>query len=146
MSLLRFSNGLDALQALQRELDRAFENPSGGDFGISGRGLFPAVNVFWEKDGGCVLHIEVPGVSPESLTIESQGRTLTLSGKRETQSPQNASFHRRERAAGAFSRSVQLPDDLDLSAAQASYKHGVLTLRIPKKEAAKPRTITVQAA
>ena len=148
MTLFRFSNAFDPadrLRGLQRELDRVFENPHGFDLGVSGRGVFPAVNAFWEKDG-CVVRLEVPGIAPESLIVESRGRSLTISGKREIAGPDGGSFHRRERTAGEFSRSVQLPEDLDLSRAEATYKHGVLTIRVPKNEEAKPRQIAVQAA
>jgi HSP20 family protein len=85
-------------------------------------------------------------MSPEQINIESQGRTLTISGKRESGAPQGGSFHRRERSSGQFSRSLQLPADLELSRAEASYKQGMLTVRIPKKEEAKPHQITIKAA
>jgi HSP20 family protein len=148
MALFRFSPASDPVSGLldlQRELDRFFQNPLGFDLGVSSRGVFPAVNIFSDKDG-YIARLEVPGVSPEQINIESHGRTLTISGKREVVTPENGSFHRRERESGAFSRSLQLPDDLDPARAQASYKHGILTVRIPKKEEAKPRQITVNAA
>ena len=148
MALFRFSPALDpfnALMNLQRELDRAVDNPLGFDFGLSGRGVYPPVNVFSDKDG-YVIKMEVPGMDSTQLQIEAHGRTLTLSGKRETAAPQGGSFHRRERRGGEFSRSLQLPADLDLARAEASYKHGMLTVRIPKREEAKPRQITVKAA
>lgn len=149
MALIRFSprfNPLDALLSLQRELDRAFESPTPGfDLGVSGRGVFPPTNVFSDKDG-YIIRMEVPGVSPEALTIEGQGRTLTISGKRETSAPEGASFHRHERGGGEFSRSLQLPADLDLTKADATCKHGMLTVRIPKKEEAKPRQIEIKNA
>jgi HSP20 family protein len=148
MALFRFSPTLDPINALlnlQHNLDRVFDNPLGLDLGLSGRGVFPAVNVFSDRDG-YVVRMEIPGVSPEQINIESHGRTLTLSGKRESGAPQGGSFHRRERNSGQFSRSLQLPADLELSRAEASYKHGMLTVRIPKKEEAKPRQITVKTA
>jgi len=148
MAIFRFSPSFDPVNSLlnlQRELDRAFENPLGFDFGLSGRGIYPPVNVFSNKDD-YVVKMEVPGVAPEKLNIESHGRTLTISGKREAQIPQGGSFHRRERNSGEFSRSLQLPADLDLSRSEASYKHGMLTIRIPKREEAKPRQITVKAS
>jgi HSP20 family protein len=147
MALFRFSSPSDpvsGLPDLQRELDRFFQNPMGFDLGVSSRGVFPAVNIFSGKDG-YIARLEVPGVSPEQINIESHGRTLTISGKREVVTPEGGSFHRRERESGAFSRSLQLPDDLDPSRAEASYKHGILTVRIPKKEEAKPRQINVKA-
>ncbi|MND04646.1 Spore protein SP21 [compost metagenome] len=71
---------------------------------------------------------------------------MNVSGKREVPPPTEGSFHRRERGTGQFSRSFQLPADVDLSRAEASYKHGILTVRVPKKEEAKPRQITIKAA
>ena len=84
--------------------------------------------------------------APEGLEIETQGRTLRVSGKREIKPPGEGSFHRRERSGGEFSRSLQLPADLDVARAQASCKHGMLTIRIPKSEEAKPRQISVKKA
>ena len=149
MTLFRFSperDPLNALVRLQHELDRSFKNPQGFDMGLSGRGVFPAVNVLQDAEGSCVVRFEVPGVSPDDINIENQDRTLTLSGKREASASPNSSFHRRERGAGQFSRSFQFPADLNLGQAQAAYKQGMLTISIPKREEAKPRQITVQAA
>ena len=148
MALYRFAPGLDpvsGLLALQRELDRVFDKPHGIDLGPSGRGVFPPVNVFADRDG-YVVKLEVPGIGPENVNIEAEGRTLTVSGKREDTPPKEGSFHRRERGFGQFSRSLQLPADLDVTRAEASYKYGILTVRIPKKEDAKPRQISIKAA
>jgi len=148
MALFRLSSPLDPISGLlelQRELERLAENPLGMDLGFSGRGAFPAMNIFSDKDG-YVVRLEVPGVPPEQISIETRGRTLTVSGRRAASGPEGASVHRREREAGEFARSIQLPDDLDLSRAEAGCKHGILTIRIPKREEAKPRQITVKAA
>ena len=146
MTLFGFSSDpVDSLLSLQRELARVFESPFGFELGPSGRGVYPAINVFTDKNGS-VLRMEVPGVPPENIQIETHGRTITVSGKREVKAPENGSFHRRERSVGEFSRSVQLPADVDVSRAEASCKHGILTVRIPKKEEAKPRQIAVLAA
>ncbi len=149
MALFRFSPNRDpwnTLMRLQREVDRVFENPRGFDLPLSGRGVFPPVNVLQDAEGTYVVRFELPGVAPEDITIESQDRTLTVSGKREATAAPNGSYHRRERSAGQFSRSFQLPADLALDQAEAAYKQGMLTLRIPKQAAAKPHQITVQAA
>lgn len=148
MALFRVSSGFDpvgGLLTLQRELERVFDKPFGFDPGPSGRGVFPPVNVFADKDGYAVK-VEIPGVAPENVEIQTEGRTLSISGKREVPPPTEGSFHRRERGTGQFSRSFQLPADVDTARAEASYKHGVLTVRVPKKEEAKPRQITVKAA
>jgi HSP20 family protein len=148
MALMRFSSEfdpVDALLALQRELSSTLDRPFGLDLGPSGRGVYPAINVFTDREG-YVLRMEVPGVAPDGLEIETQGRTLRVSGKRDIKPPGEGSFHRRERAGGEFSRSLQLPADLDVVRAQASCKHGMLTIRNPKSEEAKPRQISVKAA
>lgn len=148
MTFFRFSPSLDpgsGLLELQRELDRAFERSPGAGAGLSGRGVFPPVNIFSGKDG-YVVRLEIPGVAPDQLTIETHGRTLTIAGKRDVATPSGGSFHRRERGSGEFARSLQLPDDLDPAGAEASCQLGILTIRIPKKEEAKPRQITVKAA
>lgn len=136
---------LNALISLQLELDRLFENPQGSDIGLSGGAVFPAVNVLQDAEGNYVVCFEVPGVSPDDIHIESQGRTLTLSGKREASASPTESFHRRERGVGQFSRSFQFSTDLNLEQTQASYRQGMLTINIPKREETKPRQISVQA-
>jgi HSP20 family protein len=148
MALFRVSSGFDpvgGLLTLQRELERVFDKPFGFDPGPSGRGVFPPVNVFADKDG-YAIKVEIPGVAPENVEIQTEGRTLSISGKREVPPPSEGSFHRRERGTGQFARSFQLPADVDTARAEASYKHGILTVRVPKKEEAKPRQITVKAA
>jgi HSP20 family protein len=148
MAPLHVSRSVDpvgSLLTLQRGLERMLANPLGLNLGVSGRGVFPAVNIFSDTDG-CVVRLEVPGVAPEQITVEAQGRTLTIAGKRDSTAPAGSGFHRRERDSGAFSRSLQLPDDLDLARTVASYAHGLLTLRVPRKEAATPRQISVKTA
>ncbi len=149
MALFRFSpehDPLNALMRLQREFDRVFENPRGFNMDLSGRGVFPPVNVLQDAEGNYVVRFEVPGVSPEDIHIESQDRTLTLSGKRDASTASNSSYHRRERGTGQFSRSLQFPADMALDQAKASCTQGMLTIRIPKRAEAKPRQITIQAS
>ena len=143
---LYFRDPVNALFRLQEELERVFQNPRGLDLGLSGRGVHPPVNVFRSGDD-VVIRIEVPGFAPESLSIESRGQTLSISGKRsdEEQAAQGA-YHRRERSSGEFSRSLQLPRDVDPSQAVASCKHGVLTVRVPARAEVKPRQIAVNAS
>ena len=148
MALFRVSSGFDpvaGLLGLQRELERVFDKPFGIDLGPSGRGVFPPVNVFADRDG-YLVKLEIPGVAPENVEIEAEGRTLTVRGKRDANPPPDGSFHRRERGAGQFSRSLQLPADVDVTRAEASCKHGILTVRVPKREESKPRQIAVKAA
>jgi HSP20 family protein len=136
----------NALLRIQERLERALEGPPRGwSFGPSGRGVFPPVNVF-SGDEGHVLRMEVPGLSAESITIRSQSNTLEISGKREPAAPSGRGVHRRERWSGEFSRAFRLPRDLDVENTTASYRNGVLTVHIPRRETAKPRQITVTSS
>jgi HSP20 family protein len=135
-----------ALLRLQEELGRTFFRPLGWDLGPSGRGVHPPVNVFQDEQGGYVIHVEVPGYRSSELTLESRGQTLTISGKREETEPASGSYHRRERRGGEFSRSLQLPRDLDAARAQASASNGILTIRVPAREESRPRRIDVRAS
>jgi HSP20 family protein len=148
MALFTFRRELDPVNALfrlQEELERVFQNPRGLDLGLSGRGVHPPVNVFRSGED-VVIRLEVPGFAPENLAIESRGQTLTVSGKRVEEPPAEGAYHRRERVAGEFSRSIQLPRDVDPAQATASCKHGVLTVRVPARAEAKPRQIAVSAS
>jgi HSP20 family protein len=136
----------DALRRLQDELEQALgSDPGWLGLGPSGRGVFPPVNVFGGKDE-TVIALELPGLTPGSINVESRGDTLTIAAKREPARPAQGSFHRRERWAGEFSRSLRLPAEVDPSNAAASYKNGVLTIRVPRREEAKPRQIAIRAS
>lgn len=145
MALFRYGRDLDpanALFHLQQELERTLDSPFGHGLGLLGRGVHPAINIF--KSGeDVVLRIEVPGFAPGDLAVTSQGQTLTVSGKAAQQPQATGSYHRRERASGEFSRSIQLPREVDPARATAQCKHGVLTLHVPAREEVKPRQISI---
>jgi HSP20 family protein len=131
------------LLRLQEELDRYFGKPP-SDFGLTGPNVFPPVNVF--TDGEMfVVQAEVPGIKPDQLHVQVENGRLTISGER-VPATADASFHRRERRYGRFSRTIQLPRDLDTEQVRAELRNGLLTIRIPRHAAAKPRTIEVKAA
>jgi HSP20 family protein len=148
MALLRYSSDLDPvsnLLALQSDLERFLRNPGYG-LGVSASGGFPPVNIFDTGEGVAVV-AEVPGIDPKAISVSGQGHTLTIQGERRHEtSTQATGYHRRERSFGEFSRSIQLPEQLDIDKASASYDAGILTVKIPKAEAAKPRQIAVNAA
>lgn len=148
MVFTRFSpreHPLEALLELQREFDRVFERPFGASLGLGHRGVYPPVNVFG-KDDHVLVRAEMPGVAPERVHVDVQGNTLTISGERTADVPESGSFHRRERSHGRFSRSIELPEDLDLTGAEATCRNGMLTIQVPRKAEAKPRQINVRAA
>jgi len=126
-------------------LQRAMEGVMGSDwFGsrTSGSGAFPLVNVF--NDGeDFVLVAELPGVKKEDLDIQVRGDTLRIQGKKAISYDEGASVHRRERSTGQFDRTLTLPAEVDATKVAAEYRDGVLTLRLPRAESAKPRTVTI---
>jgi HSP20 family protein len=131
-----------SLLELQRELERSLSAPF---LNLESGRVFPPINVFADGDN-LVIRAEVPGFKPEEIGLTLARDCLTLTGQRQPDDhPKPGSYHRREREFGSFSRSIQLPRDLDLEKATAHCRHGLLTVRIPKAAAAQPRQITVQA-
>jgi HSP20 family protein len=147
MALIRFDafDPFSNMLALQQELERFTRNPA-FSLGPSGYGAYPPINIFEDQEGTVII-AEVPGLDPARIEISGQGRTLSIHGERKREEWLNPSgYHRRERPFGEFSRSIQLPSDVDVSKTSAKYESGVLTVRVPKMEAAKPRQITVNVA
>lgn len=134
------------LLELQDALSRALENPGFGlGVGPSRPSVFPPLNVFAEKDGSLVVRAELPGIQPDAVQIQIEPQLLTISGERVPDAKGNG-YHRRERRFGRFSRSVQIPTDLDPDRASADYHDGLLSIRIPKSEAARPRKVAIQSS
>ena len=104
---------------------------------------FPAINLTEDADNYYV-RAELPGIKADALDIQAVGRNLTLSGERTIASEgENVRYHRREREAGKFSRTIGLPGDIDVNKVGAKLANGMLTVTIAKAEAAKPKQITV---
>jgi HSP20 family protein len=98
----------------------------------------------WSGDDGLVLMANMPGIDKDSLDITVEGRTLTIGGSRNAEKfPDGAHVYRQERADGQFSRSVELPFDVDVEAIKASYADGVLEIDLPRVPEDKPKKITV---
>jgi HSP20 family protein len=134
------------LLRFQAEIDRLQRNPVAGFLaGPSGPGVFPPVNVFRGRDG-LVVHAELPGVAPEDVSVTCEGRRLTITGQRKPMEGEHGGYHRRERPVGKFARTFLLPEDLDAARASAEVRNGLLTVRVPVAEAARPRQITVRAS
>jgi len=88
----------------------------------------------------------IPGIDPKELEMTVLGNTLTLSGERRTGAPQNVTWHRRERGAGKFLRTIDLPTEIEADQIKADFRDGVLTVTLPKAAAAKPRRISIPAS
>lgn len=136
--------------ALHREMlnefNRLFDRAGSNDESTSAVAEWaPAVDIEEHADQ-YVLHADVPGVDPAAIEITLEKGVLTLSGAREKAVEQKGVESRRiERVAGRFLRRFTLPESVDAEAVKATGRHGVLQIVIPKREAAKPRKITVNS-
>jgi HSP20 family protein len=122
---------------MQRDMDRLF-----GDDAHLRRAAFPAVNV-WQHGETIFAEAEVPGLKLDNLEIFVVGNELSIKGNREAKNGETV-YHRRERGAGAFTRVLTLPADVDSNKVEAMLKDGILTLTMPLAETAKARKIAVK--
>ena len=135
-----------AFDELRREIDGLL-----GSFGTRGPApvrapnVFPPVNLYDGADA-LVLTAELPGVREQDLEVSVEGSQLVLRGQRAIDYPEDASAHRRERQVGAFHRTVTLPYAVDGDKVEASYRHGVLLLRLPKPGKHQRRQIPVRTS
>jgi HSP20 family protein len=122
---------------LDRELDWLFDREGS-------RATYPAMNV-WGNAEQVRVEAELSGIDPAALELTVTGNTLTLEGDRPEEALSDKDVrYRRERPAGRFLRTVQLPFEVDDSATTAYYEHGVLKMVLPRSEATKPRKITIK--
>jgi HSP20 family protein len=135
-AVLRLQDQLASLLGASTER-RSFWGPPSG--------VFPPINIFRTQDA-LVIRAELPDVRPEDVLLTIEGRQLTISGERRPPEGGRTGYHRRERPWGQFSRTVHLPDDLDLERVEAKSRNGVLIVTVGVAAAAKPRQINVQAA
>lgn len=109
-------------------------------------GLRPAADIL-ETEGGFEVSLDMPGVDPKAIQIQVEEQTLTVQAeRRQAALPKDGSIHRSERPTGTFFRSFALPGSVDGAKVEARYEAGVLTVTLPKREEAKPRTIQVKVA
>jgi HSP20 family protein len=109
----------------------------------AGRPWAPAVDIL-ETEDAIVLKADIPDVNIDDIDIRVENNTMTLRGQRKFEKNQKVKgWHRVERSYGEFVRSFALPNTVDTEKVQADYKNGVLSVTLPKKEAAKPRQVKV---
>lgn len=107
----------------------------------------PPVDIYQDGDKEVVLKAELPDMSQEDIDVTVENGTLTIRGEKKISGDvKEEQFHRIERRYGAFSRSFSLPRTVDTGKVGAEYKNGVLTVRLPLREDAKPRQIKVDVA
>src|SRR5262245_55812974 len=118
------------------------------DFGFSAPNAWmPAVDIYQTSDHELVLKAELPDMSREAIDITVENFILTIKGeKKVADDVKDDQYHHIERRYGSFSRSFSLPQTVDSNRVSADYKNGVLTVRLPLREEAKPRSIKVDVA
>ncbi len=127
--------GFSRLASLQDELDRLFETPL--------RAWAPALDVHEDKDS-FVIRAELPGLKREEIEVSLHDGALIISGERKFEkTEEGVEVHRQERFYGKFQRALTLPTQVAGDKVKAAYKDGVLTVTLPKAEAAKPKQIDV---
>ena len=110
----------------------------------AGRPWSPAVDIF-ETEDELVIKADVPEVDLKDIDVRVENQTLTLTGERKFEKEQTGkAFHRIERSYGQFSRTFAVPASVDTEHVSAEYHNGVLTVKLPKKAAAKPRQVKVE--
>jgi HSP20 family protein len=131
-----------SLNEMQHEVNRVFDRWGRHPFGI---GEFPTANL-WEDADTLYLEAELPGLELQDLEIfVTNHNQLTLKGERKAPVVEKSVQHRQERGFGKFTRTLTLPFAVDENAVEARFENGVLKLRLPKHETAKPRKIAIKA-
>ena len=148
MALVRW-DPLRDIDSLQGEMNRLFstffDTPTGrgGNGGGAARRWVPAMDLI-ETGEHFVLKADLPGMTEDDVKIELENNVLTISGERKAElEEKHEGYYRLERTSGAFSRSLTLPEGVDAGAVTAAFDNGVLEVRIPKPEQAKPKRVQI---
>lgn len=138
------------MTTLQNRVNRLFSEVYGRtdeDSMLASGAWMPPVDVYETPQHELVIKAELPDMRREDIQLTVENNTLTLRGERGRDAEvKEEQFHRVERAYGTFSRSFTLPPTVDSNRVTAEYKHGVLTIRLPLREEAKPKQIQVEVA
>jgi len=146
MSLMRwepFNDLISLREAMDRLFEESFVRPRG--VAVTNGTLTLPLEVYQTEDE-VVVKAPVPGVRPEDIDVNVLGDTLTIKGEIKEEKAEKASHHLREWRNGVFARTITLPAPVNADQAQATFERGVLTLRLPKAQSARPRQIKVESA
>lgn len=150
MSMIRW-NPFDELASLRESMDKLFDDllttRRPGQRGETAPILWqPAIEAY-ETDQDLVIRAELPGIDPKNVEISVSGDTLTIKGEaRAEQDEKRRNYHRRELRYGSFVRSLTLPTGVQGDQAKAAYRNGILEIRVPKSERAKPKSVKVEVS
>jgi HSP20 family protein len=138
MSLSQY-DPLTNFRSFEDVVARMLNEPRGG------RPWSPSVDIY-ETENDLVLKADLPDINPNDIEVRVENQTLTIKGERKfEQDPAVRGYHRIERNYGSFVRSFTVPATVDADKVAAEYKNGVLTVKLPKKETAKPRQVKIEA-
>src|ERR1700735_5177720 len=128
---------LNGLRLFEEAVTRLMSEPR------ASRPWSPGVDIL-ETEDALTVRADLPGVKIDDIDIRVENQTLTIRGARKSEKDENVkAYHRIERSYGEFVRSFAVPSTVDTDKVAADYKNGVLTITLPKKEAAKPRQVKV---
>jgi HSP20 family protein len=139
----------DMRRTMDRIMDRFFDEPLSGNLAAfpqrNGNAWSLPIDVAEDADA-YTIKASVPGINPEQIEITLNDNVLMIKGETSSESEsKETNWHVRERRYGSFSRSVTLPTSVNADAVEATNENGVLTLRLPKTEAAKPKRIAIKS-
>jgi HSP20 family protein len=150
MTLVRWSDPFREFAQLQDRINRAFGDAYGRrqDDGLMSSGTWlPPADIYQNGEHEVVLKVELPDMTREAIDITVEKGSLTIKGEKKfSNDVKEDQFHRIERHYGTFTRSFTLPETVDAGKVTADYKNGVLTVRLPLREEAKPRQIKIDVA
>jgi len=128
------------LNSVFEEFNRVFGNLAGGRTG------YPRLNA-WVNEDGAEIAVELPGVDPNDLEITVEDNVLTLKGeKKAPEVKDDEIWHRNERASGSFTRELALPFRVAPGSVKAAAKNGIVTIKLEREAADRPRKIKISAA
>ena len=143
MTLTRWSPMRDLAAVEVDVLNRMFESAFGGE-PLAPAAWIPAVDTYETAEKDVVVKVDLPDMKRENIKVTFENNVLSVEGQRElTPSVERDRFHHLERGHGQFRRSFTLPATVDASRVDANYQDGVLTVKLPRRDEAKPKSITI---
>jgi len=143
MTLTRWSPLRDLAAVEVDVLHRMFDSAFGQD-AVAGSAWVPAVDIYETAEKDVVLKVDLPDVKRENIKVTFENNVLSIEGERQlAPNVVEDRFHRLERAHGSFRRSFTLPTTVDATRVDANYQDGVLTVKLPRREESRPRTIEI---
>jgi HSP20 family protein len=133
------------IMSLRQAMDRLFEEAWIRPTRLwAEEGMYTPIDLS-ETEDEFIVKMALPGIKPDEVEINVTGNTLTVRGehKEDKEAQQARTWHRREIRYGRFERSIALPTEVQADRAEATFENGMLTLRLPKAEAAKPKRIPI---